>query len=178
MGIETLAAVSIGASVLGGGMGMMGARASSDANAQAANYQAAVARNNQLIAQRYADQSIMTGMHKQEMQGYKTRQMLGTAKATQAASGIDVNSGSPVEVRRSIAEMGELDREMIMYNAAQEAYGYKIKAAGFGADAELGRMKASAAQTAGDYGVASSFLSGVSSVSDKWAGYKTKGVSF
>lgn len=176
MGIETLAAVSIGTTLLGTGVSMMGARNASDAQAQAANYQAAVARNNQIIAQQYADRTTMTGMTKAEMQDYRTRAMLGTAKATQAASGVDVNSGSPLDVRRSIAEVGELDKETIMFNAANEAYGYKVKAAGFGADADLGKMKADAAITAGDYAVATSLLSGVNSVSDKWIGYKNKGI--
>lgn len=175
MGIETLAAASIGATVLGTGLSMMGARASSDAQAQAANYQAAVARNNQIIAQQYADRTTQAGMVKAEMQDYRTRAMLGTAKAAQAASGVDVNSGSPAAVRRSIASIGELDKETIMYNAANEAYGYKVRAAGFGADAQLDRMKADAAITAGDYSVASSLLSGASSVSSKWLGYQTKG---
>lgn len=175
MGMEALAAVSLGSAVGGTLLNMTGARASSDAQAQAANYQAAVARNNQVIAQQYADRSITAGMSKAELQDYKTRQMLGTAKATQAASGVDVNSGSPLDVRRSIAEVGELDKETIMFNAQNEAFGYKVRAAGFGADADLGKMKADAAVTAGDYAVASSLISGASSVSDKWIGYKTKG---
>lgn len=175
MGIETLAAISIGSTVLGTGVSMMGARNASDASAQAANYQAAVARNNQILAGQYADRAVLAGMSKAEQQDYKTRQMLGTAKATQAASGVDVNSGSPLDVRRSIAEVGELDKETIMFNAQNEAFGYKVKGAGFGADVELDKMKSSAALTAGDYGVATSLLGGASSVSSKWLGYQTKG---
>lgn len=175
MGIETLAAVSIGASVLGTGVSMYGQGKAAEAQAQAANYQAAVARNNQVIAEQYSDRTIQAGMTKEEFQDYKTRAMLGAAKATQAASGVDVNSGSPLNVRQSIAEIGQLDKETIMYNAGNEAYGYKVKAAGFGADAQLDKMKADAAITAGDYAQAGTLLSGVSSVSSKWLGYQTKG---
>lgn len=175
MGIETLAAASIGATVLGTGVSMMGAGNAAQSQAQAANYQAAVARNNEIIAQQYAERTTRTGMAKAEQQDYRTQAILGTAKAAQAASGVDVNSGSALDVRKSIAEVGELDKETIMYNAANEAYGFKVKAAGFGADAQLDRMKADNAITAGDYAQASSFLSGVSSVSSKWLGYQQKG---
>lgn len=176
MGMEALATVSLGTGVGSTLLGITGARASSDAQAQAANYQAAVARNNQIIAEGYADRATMTGYTKAEQQDYKTRAILGTAKATQAASGVDVNSGSPLAVRESIAEIGELDKETIMYNAQNEAYGYKVKGAGFGADAQLDKMKADNAITAGDYAVTSSLLSGASSVSSKWLGYQQKGM--
>lgn len=176
MGIETLAAISIGTTILGTGVGMLGARATSDAQAQAAQYQAAVSRNNEVLAKQYADRAVYSGESKAEQMDYRTRQLLGTAKAAQAASGVDVNSGSPLDVRRSIAEVGELDKETIMFNAANEAFGYKVKALGFGADADLSKMKSDAAITAGDYAVAGSLIGGASSVADKWAGYKTKGV--
>ncbi len=176
MGIETLAAISLGTTVLGTGVSAMGASATADANAKSAQYQAAVARNNQIIAGQYADRSIMTGLSRSEMMDYRTRGLLGTAKATQAASGVDVNSGSPAAVRASIGELGSLDAATLRYNAEQEAYGYKVKGAGFAAESQLDTMKAENARTAGDYAVASSILSGASSVSSKWLSFQQKGI--
>lgn len=176
MGIETLAAVSIGAAVLGTGVSMYGQGKAADAQAQAANYQAAVARNNQIIAERYAERSVQKGNILSETQDYKTRATLGAARAGYGAQGVDVNSGSPLAVRESIAEIGAMDAATIRNNAAEEAFGYKVKAAGFGADSQLGKMKAAAAEEAGQYAQASTLLGGVSSVSDKWIGYQTKGI--
>lgn len=175
MGIETLAAISIGTTLVGGAVQASGANAAADANAKAAQYQQAVARNNQIIAQQYADRTNMAALTKSEMMNYRTRGVLGTAKATQAASGVDVNSGSALDVRQSIAELGDLDAQTIRYNAEQEAYGYKVRAAGFGAEGQLAGMKADAAREAGDYAVMSSILGTANSVSDKWLGFQRKG---
>jgi len=176
MGIEALAIGSMVASAAGGLMGATGARKSADAQAQSANYQAAVARNNQIIAERYGEFAVAKGRGQAEISGYRTRQAIGSAKAAQAASGVDVTSGTPVDVRQSIKDIGELDAATIVSNSLNEAYGYKVKAANFGAEAQLDTMKARFAEEAGDYAVAGSLLGGVSSVSDKWLGYKTKGV--
>lgn len=176
MGIETLAIGSMVAGAAGGILGGIGARKKADAEAQAANYQAAVARNNQIIAERYGEYAIGKGRTQAELSNYRTAQAVGTAKATQAAQGVDVNTGTPVDVRRSIKELGELDAATIVNNSLSEAYGYKVKAMGFGAEAQLDTMKAKYAEEAGDYAVASSLLGGASSVSDKWLGYKTKGI--
>ena len=176
MGIETLAIASIAASAGGGILGAVGAKKQADAQAQSANYQAAVARNNQIIAQRYGEYAISKGRSQAELSNYRTAQVIGTAKATQAASGVDVNTGTPVAVRQSIRDIGELDAATIVNNSLNEAYGYKVKAAGFGAEAQLGTMKAKYAEEAGTYAVASSLLGGATSVSDKWLGYKGKGL--
>lgn len=175
MGIETLAIASMAAGAAGGIIGGIGARKQADAQAQSANYQAAVARNNQIIAERYGEYAISKGRGQAELSQYRTAQAVGTAKATQAASGVDVNSGTPVAVRQSIKDIGELDAATIVNNSLNEAYGYKVKAAGFGAESQLSTMKAKFAEDAGDYAVASSLLGGATSVSDKWAGYKLKG---
>jgi outer membrane murein-binding lipoprotein Lpp len=164
MGIETLAAISIGTALVGGGVSAMGAAKTADANSQAATYQAAV-----------ADLSTERGNIQSELSNYKTRQALGTARAGFAAQGVDVNSGSPLAVRQSIAEVGELDSQIIRQKAAEEAFGYKVKGGDFAAEAELDKMKASNAETAGAFNVASSILGTASSVSGKWAGYQNKG---
>lgn len=175
MGIETLAAISLGTAVAGGAVSAMGASKTAEANAQSANYQAAVARNNQILAGRYADLSTERGLVQSEFSNLQTRQKLGTARAGFAAQGVDVNSGSPLAVRQSIAEVGELDAQIIRQKAAEEAFGYKVKGGDFAAEAELDKMKASNAITAGNFNVASSILGTASSVSGKWAGYQNRG---
>jgi hypothetical protein len=176
MGIEVLAAASLGGSLIGAGVSAMGASNAASANAASANYQAAVARNNQILAGRYADLSINRGNLQSELADYKTRQATGTARAGLAASGVDINSGSAKDVRTSVAEMGELDSRIIRDKAAEEAFGYKVKGMDFAAEARLDEMKAENYLTAGKYGVATSILGGATSVSDKWIGYQTKGV--
>src|SRR4051812_41439766 len=121
MGIETLAAISLGTAVAGGAVSGMGGAKTADADSQGANYQAAVASNNRILAGRYVDLSTERGNIQSELSNYKTRQALGTARAGFGAQGVDVNSGSPLAVRQSIAETGELDSQIIRQKAAEEA---------------------------------------------------------
>jgi alkanesulfonate monooxygenase SsuD/methylene tetrahydromethanopterin reductase-like flavin-dependent oxidoreductase (luciferase family) len=176
MGIETLAAASVlEPHSLAGRLGYGGERRPPRPMRRRPTYQAAVAKNNQILAGRYADLSTERGNIQSELSNYKTRQALGTARAGFAAQGVDVNSGSPLAVRQSIAEVGELDSQIIRQKAAEEAFGYKVKGGDFAAEAELDKMKASNAETAGAFNVASSILGTASSVSGKWAGYQNKG---
>lgn len=54
--------------------------------------------------------------------------LIGSARAVQAASGIDVNYGSAVDVQADIAELTELDALTIRTNTMREAWGYRVSA--------------------------------------------------
>lgn len=57
----------------------------------------------------------------------KVDQMVSTQRAAQAASGVDINSGSAASVRSSTKMMGELDALTIKNNAWREAWGYQVE---------------------------------------------------
>lgn len=176
MGIETLAAISIGSSVVGGGFSMFGAASKASAASASANYAAAVANNNSILAKRNADAAEQSGLVQSQTNDMKYRALGGKQKAAAAANGVDVNSGSPLDVRTSTAEMGRLDTLTILNNASKTAGGYLAQAMNFDAESNLDSMKAKNAETAGYLDMASSLVGTASSVSDKWIGYKTKGV--
>lgn len=176
MGIEVLAAASIASTIAGGVVSAMGANQTAEANAQSQRYQAQVAENNRIIALQNATYAREAGQAQEFNQQLKTRALLGTQKAQQGANGLDVNSGSPLDVRTSTAELGKLDALTIMNSAEREAKGYEATASNFGAEAQLRYMTADNELTAGKYKVASSLIGTASSVSDKWLGYRTKGI--
>ncbi len=62
---------------------------------QAANYQAQVARNNQVIAQQNAKLAIQEGGVQEQAQREKTSQLIGGEIAQEAASGVSPNTGRP-----------------------------------------------------------------------------------
>ncbi len=171
-----LPAVAIASSVIGAGVSAAGAYSTGQANSASAGYQAQVARNNAIIAEQNAQFELQKGNVETENQNYKTRALVGTQKATQAANGLDVNSGSPLDVRRSTTELGHLDALTLLNNAAAKAAGYRAAGANYTAEAGLDEMKASSAKKAGAFSVASSLIGGVSSVSDKWLTYQQKGI--
>lgn len=56
------------------------------------------------------------------------RGLIGSQRAGFAAQGVDVGSGSAVDVQADAAYLGELDALTIRNNAAREAWGYEVEA--------------------------------------------------
>lgn len=176
VGIEVLAAASIAGSVGSGVLGAFGASAKADAESSALAYKAQVARNNAIIAERNAQAAIETGSVKGQINDLKTKSLIGQQLVTQAANGLDVNSGSNLDVRQSTADIGRLDTLTIIANAGKEAVGYLNQAENFEAEATLQDMGSRYAKEAGEINVMSSLLGSATSVSDKYIGFRTKGV--
>jgi hypothetical protein len=176
VGIEALAIGGLAASVGKGILGAAGASQSADAEAAADRYKAQVAANNAIIAKRNADEATRTGAVQGETNDLKTKNLVATQLVTQASSGLDVGSGTAVNVRQSAQDIGHLDTLTILHNAMKQSAGFKAQASNFTAESGLDTAAASNAETAGSFNVASSLLGGASSFSDKWASYSNKGI--
>ena len=169
---STFATIGSVASVLGGVVGAAGSLESGAAQSAAATYQAQLAASNEKIAQQNATQAEATGSAQVEQEGIKTKAEVGAIKAAQAASNIDVNSGSALDVRSSAAALGQLDALTIRSNAEKTAYGYETQASQFAGQESLEQATAQQAQLAGGIGAFSSILgaaSGVSNQYSRWA---------
>lgn len=175
MGIETMAIVATATGVLGAGMQVMGQAQQANAAAASASYQAGMMRNQQIIAQRNAEDAKRRGVLAEEQQRLKTGQIIGSQRAALAAQGADINSGSPLDIQTDTARAGELDALTIRSNTAREVYNYQAQAAGAGAQASLLDMQASNATAALPYTIGSTLLGSASSISGKWADWKRKG---
>lgn len=154
-----------GAATSAGGMLMSGAAAQN-----ASNYQAQVARNNAQIAQQNADYAIAAGQAKAATQSLKGAAIGGRIKTTQAASGIDVNSGSAVDVQESQREQEKLDTETTLHNATLQAYGFRTQATNFEAQAKLDELSGKSAKLGSEIGATGSLLSSASALGFKWGG--------
>jgi hypothetical protein len=117
-----------------------------NAEANAANYNAVVSRNN---AYYVANAGQVQAQNQSLQQGARLGQMV----ASQAANSVDVNSGSALAEQRSQREVGEVDTETALNNALLQAYGYKAQSA-------LDTEEAKADQKAGEIGAAGSFIQG------------------
>jgi len=116
--------------------------AGSQAQKQQAKYQAQVAKNNQRVALMNAGYANRAGAQKEQSEAWKVRGMIGQQMAGQAASGLDVNSGSPAQVRDSTAALGNISFGNIRDNTAREEYGYRAQATQFGNEAALAKASA------------------------------------
>lgn len=156
------------AAVAGAGVSAYGSVQGGYAAKDAATYQAAVAKNNAIIAEQNAKHAEAAGAAQAEAISLKGRAVGGQIKAAQAASGIDVNSGSALDVQEGSREQSSLDTMTTMDNALLQAYGYRTQATGFEAQSELDKASGSQAVTAGYLKAGGGLLSTAGSVASKW----------
>ncbi len=148
----------------------VGAISKGQSEANMANYRGAIARNNAVISNRNSSTAYLAGEQESANQSMKTAGLLGRQLATQGAGGLDVNSGSPADVRASAAGLGALDALTIRNNAARKAYGFQSEAQGQTAEAALDSAAASNAKTQGWLGAGKSLLGAASSYATDFGG--------
>lgn len=168
IGASNLGGFSIGATIAGGFMEAFGTSQSAAAQARMLSYRAGLADLNRKIALQNRDWALVVGEQKAVQYGLQARQRMGAIRVAQGASGIDIGSGTSVDVRKGQRLVTGMDLATIRENAAREAYGYEVKAAEAGAEGTMYRMGAEDVTAAGDIGVAKSILGTATSVADKW----------
>lgn len=129
----------------GGFMQMVAADRSSKANAR-------IMRKNAQMAALQANLVRNRGRMEEQRQRISTKRTLGTARASVAANGFDVGSGSALDVIGDIAKYGELDAMTIKYNSEMDARALETRAGQFEMMADLERQK-------GKFGLLAGFTS-------------------
>lgn len=149
MGIET--------ALMGAGMGMQafGAYRNSQATKAAYGAQAEINRNNAIVAGWQAQDAIERGNKAASRSRMQTRQLKGTQRARMAANGVDLTTGSALEILTDTDYFGEIDATTIKDNAAREAWAIRNQAMGFTSEANLLQSRADSE---------SPFLSGATSL--------------
>lgn len=163
------ATAALAATVIGGAVTAGGQLESGFATSRADNYSAEVAANNAAIAQQNAKYSTEAGQSAATTQSLKGASQIGKITTGQAASGVDVNTGSAVDVQASQRGANKLDTENVVANAGLTAYGYRTQAANFQAQGALDKAAATQAVTGAEIGAAGSLLSSAGGTSMKWA---------
>ena len=166
--MDPFTAVALGATIAGGATAAFGSLMGGEAQKSMYQYQAGIARMNNQIAQQNANYAVQKGEMQAERSGMKTAQEIGQIRAGQAASGLDVNRGSTVNVRTSQQEVGDYDQAILRSNAAREAYGYKVQGLMDTSQATLDEFAGKYSKEAGQIGAVSSILGAAGSVSSKW----------
>lgn len=107
------------------------------ASADAASYQAQVARNNATIQQQNATRAASATASQTEEAGLKARSQQADVRAGLAANGTDVNSGSAADVQVGQREIGQLNTATVANNDALQVYGYETQSVNDTAQAGL-----------------------------------------
>jgi hypothetical protein len=163
-----VAGASLGATALGGITGAVGSIFGGQSQSAMYQYQAGIAAMNAQIAKQNAAYETAVGETRAQESGMKTRAQIGSTRAQQGASGLDVNSGTNVSVRASEAELGNFEQSIIRSDAARRAYGQEVVAAQETAQSQVDMMAADNAKTAGLLGGFTSILGGASSFGSKY----------
>lgn len=185
----TASTVAAAAAVAGAATSAVGAISQGYAAAESARqegqaraYQAQVSRNNAIIAEQQAQRTEAAAAQQATAKSMEVAARVGRVKAAQAASGIDVNTGTAVDVQAGTRLMGKLDTDTLFSNKMLEAYGYRTRGADYTTQAGLddyrsrtayGRM--GDAVTSGYLKAGGTLLSSASSLPLKWSGGTTLG---
>lgn len=108
---------------------------------QQGDYQAAVAEQNAEALERSAADASIQGVAQGEQQRNRYKGLIGQQVTSAAGAGLDVSTGSPLDIFSETAELGEFDAQVVESNARRSAYGLRSQAVG---QRQQGRLARSA----------------------------------
>lgn len=149
---------------------IMASRSQNRAIRNEANFEAAIIRNNQIIAERAAGDAIERGRIAEGIKRSEIVQLIGIQRAALAGSGIEVDTGSALAVTTDTAGIGEFEAQVIRANAEREAFDLRVQAANLGAEAQLTALRGHRPDQ-----TASIALSGASSILGSFANFGAAG---
>lgn len=168
--------IGLGSTAAGGVMQVMGALNKGEADSKMYNYKAGMAEVNARIARQNSDWALDAGESEAVRSGKAGAQTMGKMRAAQGASGLDVNSGSAVQVQESQQRAIQQDQKTIRQSAARKAYSYDMEAWSQDQQAGQYRTAASESKKAGTLNALGSIVSTASSVSNKWLQGRQQGL--
>lgn len=151
-------AIALGTSSLAGGI----------QESRAAKSQARVAETQGALAAEFAEiqaqDALKRGKEDARQASRQTKQLIGKQRAIQAAQGIDVGSGTALDIQAETAEFGEIDESRIRMNAYREAWGFKSEATASRSQGRLSsiglKQQARSSLLTGGLGAAGGFAGG------------------
>lgn len=141
-------------------LGAYGTYQQQSAQKDALGFSADVAARNADFSQWQAGQARVAGQQQETYSRLNTRQTIGQQQVALAANGVEMTSGSPLDVLSSTAYMGEQDALTIRRNTDMQVFGYQRQGANYANEARQYRRAAGNINPA--LGAATSLLGGAS----------------
>ena len=139
------------------------------------NYQAQVARNNQIVANQLAEDALRRGEAEEARSRLATRRLKGRQRTVLASNGVFLDEGSALDIVSDTDLLGEQDALTIRNNAEREAAGFRARAADFGSEAAVLDTRGRIARSDANFQSFGTLLTGIGSVSQKWYSFKKDG---
>ena len=162
----TLAMAATGFQAGGALMGTIGSYNQSKASKASFEYQAAVERNNAVLAQQQSADAIRRGQSAEGNARLRAAQTMGAQRARLAANGVALDEGSALNLLQDTEYMSGVDALTIRDNAAREAWGFQVQGQNATNNAQLLATRAGNERPA--LSLAAGLLSGAGSVADGW----------
>jgi hypothetical protein len=146
---------------------MQASKAEGESNAAIAEYNAKISDQNAAIQKSAATDALQRGAGDAATIKQNARALNAKARAMQGASGVELGTGSALDIISQNTATGELDSLTALNNAQREAYGFEINALSAKNDAtanrfagENARLVSSYKSTASMAGMGSTLVSG------------------
>lgn len=140
--------------VAAAGFSILGGLLKGMAAYQSGQFNAGVSRQNARLADASATDAILRGQFAAVSSRLQAGRLAGQQKTALASSGVQVNSGSALDLLNDTSMMSDFDAKMVANRAAREAWGYKTQADQF-------RQRASMEEAGGKAALGESILGGV-----------------
>ena len=168
-GLSTAAMISLGATALSTGVGVVGSIRQARAQSEQMEYQADVARQNQQLAEQQASAERRQGYENMVTQRQETARLIGRQRAAAGASGAVVDVGSNLDLQADTAAQGEIDAINVYNQALDRAYNYDVQAVNYGNQEAAYDASASSAKKAGYINAFGTAIGGLATMGSTWA---------
>lgn len=138
---------------------------------QQAKFNKQVARNNAVLAENKAQDSIARGRIEERKRRILGQQKLGEQRAAAAGRGVVVDEGSALDLLLDTAAVNEFDIMTIRHNAQREASGFRQQAADFAVQEGLESAAGRNAVVGGLFSIGGTIATGSALVAEKWYEY-------
>jgi hypothetical protein len=120
---------------------MIGSAVSAVGQYQAGKTQERIALRNQELAEQAAADAVERGNLEEEKHRLQVGALVAKQRALIASAGVEIGTGSPIDIFADTAAKGELDILTIRNNARREAWGLKGQALNFGYQGKLAKSR-------------------------------------
>lgn len=170
-----IAEASLAASIIGAATQAYGQVQAGKAARAEANYKAAIQRNNSIRAEYLADDAIERGKEEKRKAALRGRLLIGAARASLAANGIEVDTGSAGDLILDQQAVNSLDVFTAENNAEREAQEFIIRAQQFESEASLSELSGANAARNAQFQAGGTLLTGAGKVASKWYQFDKEG---
>ncbi len=141
MSQQSLAKLNMGVGVVSAAASAYSTYVTAKANKKLFEAQAFANEVNARISEKMAEDAIARGHEREGISRQKTKKTRGSQRASLAAQGIRVDTGSALDVQLETEDIGEINAVTIRNNALREAFGHHSQAANYMTQAGLDRIR-------------------------------------